>query len=134
MVFISSLISFIIPLQGLNWIIFQEVILNKIIFEIYFDPFCHSHFKQKRFVLGPTYIRPNPSAFYPKKPQETRIGKELDDMMKKLKDKMFNSKNLPKIPPKSLVYDLYSDRLRACLTRNYVYEHITITISDTCSP
>jgi hypothetical protein len=55
-----------------------------------------------------------------KKTQEKRINKELDDVMKKLKEKMSNSKNLPSIPLVSSLYKLYSDRLRACLTHSYM--------------
>jgi hypothetical protein len=40
--------------------------------------------------------------------------------MKKLKEKMSNSKDLPKISLVSSVYKLYSDRLQACLTHSYM--------------
>ncbi|CAM4819703.1 unnamed protein product [Rotaria magnacalcarata] len=69
---------------------------------------------------GPTYIRPNPSVFYPSECQEKRIEKEHDNMMKKLKYCMSNLTDLPKIPQRSPLYTFYSDRLRSYLTTSYM--------------
>ncbi|CAF4896385.1 unnamed protein product, partial [Rotaria sp. Silwood2] len=69
---------------------------------------------------GPTYIRPNPSVFFPKKTLQKRINKEHDDTMAKIKTYMSNLKDLPNIPLSSPVYKSYSNQLRSCLTQSYM--------------
>ncbi|CAF1237188.1 unnamed protein product [Rotaria sp. Silwood1] len=69
---------------------------------------------------GPTYIRPNPSVFFPNKTLQKRIDREHDDTMNKLKKCMSTNTDLPKIPLTSSLYKLYSDRLRSCLTQSYM--------------
>jgi hypothetical protein len=70
--------------------------------------------------LGPTYIRPNPTAFYPKKYQEKRINDELKKIMDKIIKYMSNPKDPDHIPQNALLYTLYSDRLRTYLTDRYM--------------
>ncbi|CAF1290969.1 unnamed protein product [Rotaria sp. Silwood1] len=69
---------------------------------------------------GPTYIRPNPSVFFPKKTVQKRIKKEHDDTMAKIKTYMSNLKDIPNIPLSSPVYKSYSNQLRSCLTQSYM--------------
>ncbi|CAF1559044.1 unnamed protein product [Rotaria sordida] len=69
---------------------------------------------------GPTYIRPNPSVFFPEETLQKRINREHDDTMEKLKKCMSEITDLPKIPLTSPLYKSYSDRLRSCLTQSYM--------------
>jgi len=70
--------------------------------------------------LGPSYIRPNPTAFYPKKYQEKRINNELKKIMDKITKYMSHPKDPDRIPLNASLYSLYSDRLRTYLTHRYM--------------
>ncbi|CAF4171520.1 unnamed protein product, partial [Rotaria sordida] len=69
---------------------------------------------------GPTYIRPNPSIFFPEKTLQKRIEREHNDTMKKLKKYMSNVTDLPKIPLNSPLYKSYSNQLRSYLSQSYM--------------
>ncbi|CAF4647001.1 unnamed protein product, partial [Rotaria sp. Silwood2] len=69
---------------------------------------------------GPTYIRPNPSVFFPKRILEKRIKNEHDDTINKIKTYMSNLKHIPKIPLSSSLYKSYSEQLQSCLTQSYM--------------
>ncbi|CAF4098144.1 unnamed protein product, partial [Rotaria sordida] len=69
---------------------------------------------------GPSYIRPNPSVFFPEKTFKKRIDRELQDIMKKLKKCMSGGDHQPKIPLNSRLYTSYSDQVQSCLNQAYM--------------
>lgn len=93
-------------------------IFPNIIIDLIYHPFTATQLDY--LSRGATYIRPNPSVFYPKKYLEKRIVKEHDDMMKKLKKYLSNHTDLPKIPTTSSLYKVYSNRLQLYLTNIYM--------------
>ena len=70
--------------------------------------------------LGPSYIRPNQSVFYPVDIQHKQIESEHDDIMKKIKNCFGNRHDSAHIPLNVSIYKLYSNCLRTCLTHRYI--------------
>ncbi|CAF4914618.1 unnamed protein product, partial [Rotaria socialis] len=71
---------------------------------------------------GPTYIRPNQSTLRPMKQRHKQIQVELNDMLSKIKNGLGNTTRdgYPSISKTASVYKLYEDRLRTCLTCQYM--------------
>ncbi|CAF3609543.1 unnamed protein product, partial [Rotaria socialis] len=71
---------------------------------------------------GPTYIRPNQSTLCPMKQRHKQIQVELNDMLSKIKNGLGNTTRdgYPSISKTASVYKLYEDRLRTCLTCQYM--------------
>ncbi|CAF4801074.1 unnamed protein product [Rotaria sp. Silwood1] len=89
-----------------------------VIVDLMYNPFTTAQLAY--LSRGPSYIRPNPSVFYPEQTVEKRIKKEHDDTMKKLTKYMSEITDLPKIPLTSSLYKLYSNQLRSCLNQSYM--------------
>ncbi|CAF1285193.1 unnamed protein product [Rotaria sp. Silwood1] len=89
-----------------------------VIVDLMYNPFTTAQLAY--LSRGPSYIRPNPSVFYPEQTLEKRIKKEHDDTMKKLTKYMSEITDLPKIPLTSSLYKLYSNQLRSCLNQSYM--------------
>ncbi|CAF2819348.1 unnamed protein product [Rotaria sp. Silwood2] len=86
------------------------------------DLLCHPFTTSQLAYLsrGPSYIRPNPSVFFPEKTSKKRIDRELKDTMKKLKQCMSDDHDRSKIPLNSPLYKSYTDQLQACLNQAYM--------------
>ncbi|CAF3713387.1 unnamed protein product [Rotaria socialis] len=71
---------------------------------------------------GPSYIRPNQSTLRPIKQRDKQIKKEIDEMLNKIKNTLVNATRdgYPSIPKTTTMYKSYEDRLRTCLTLEYM--------------
>ncbi|CAF1504616.1 unnamed protein product [Rotaria sp. Silwood1] len=89
-----------------------------VIVDLFYHPFTAAQLAY--LSRGPSYIRPNPSVFFPEKTFKKRIDRELKDTMKKLKQCMSNDHDRPKIPLTSPLYKSYADQLQSCLNQAYM--------------
>lgn len=72
--------------------------------------------------LGPNYIRPNQSTLRPRNQRDKQLQKESDDILMKIKNTLVNANRdgYPSIPKTTSMYKLYEERLRTCLTQQYM--------------
>ncbi|CAF4782486.1 unnamed protein product, partial [Rotaria sp. Silwood2] len=103
--------------ERLKWPKKMVTVFPTVIFDILYHPFTPTQLAY--LSRGPTYIRPNQSAFFPEKYRQKRIDGELEDMMKKIKNCLADRKDSACVPRNIPVYKLYSDHLRAYLTQRY---------------
>ncbi|CAF1334191.1 unnamed protein product [Rotaria sp. Silwood1] len=89
-----------------------------VIVDLFYHPFTAAQLAY--LSRGPSYIRPNPSVFFPEKTFKKRIDRELKDTMKKLKQCMSNDYDRSKIPLNSPLYKSYADQLQSCLNQAYM--------------